>query len=274
MKLTIGMAVYDDYDGAFFTIQSLRMHHSSVMHRVEFVVIDNNPDSPAGKALKRFCSNIRQPIQYIPCTSRTSTAIRSMIFDAARTEYVMSIDCHVLLASGAIEQLLRYYDLELDNGNLLQGPLLYDDLQQISTHFDLVWRDNMWGTWGTDPRGLDITGAPFEIPAQGLGLFTCRKSSWPGFNEKFRGFGGEEGYIHEKFKAIGKTTMCLPFLRWNHRFDRPNGVPYSVTLEDRLHNYLVGFIELGRDTAPVLEHFQKSIPAANIEAVKKQLQIQ
>lgn len=266
-KLTIGMAVYDDYDGAFFTIQSLRMHHKSSMSRVEFIVIDNNPGSASGNALKNFCANIKEPMQYVPYVSKTSTAIRSQIFELAKTEYVMSIDCHVLLADQSISKLLEFYDSDRDNGNLLQGPLLYDDLTNISTHFDLVWRDNMWGTWGTDPRGYDINSEPFEIPAQGLGLFTCRKSSWPGFNAAFRGFGGEEGYIHEKFKALGKTTLCLPFLRWNHRFDRPNGVPYSVTLEDRLHNYIVGFRELGRDITPVIEHFKSSIPQQNIDYV-------
>ena len=29
--LTIGMATYDDFDGVYFTIQSLRLHHAEVM---------------------------------------------------------------------------------------------------------------------------------------------------------------------------------------------------------------------------------------------------
>ena len=39
-KLTIGMATYDDYDGVFFTIQSLRMHHRICnTDAVQFVVM-------------------------------------------------------------------------------------------------------------------------------------------------------------------------------------------------------------------------------------------
>jgi hypothetical protein len=69
---------------------------------------------------------------------------------------------------------------------------------------------------------------------QGLGVFSCRKAAWLGFNPAFRGFGGEEGYIHEKFRQAGARTLCLPFLRWGHRFGRPAGVPYPVLLNDKV----------------------------------------
>ena len=36
--------------------------------------------------------------------------------------------------------------------DLLQGPMLYDDLQSISTHLEPEWREQFWGTWATDPR--------------------------------------------------------------------------------------------------------------------------
>src|SRR5919197_369876 len=114
-------------------------------------------------------------------------------------------------------QALRLYAFYRDNPDcedLLQGPLVYDDLENISTHFDPVWRGQMWGIWATDPRGRDPDGEPFEIPMQGMGAFSCRKSAWLGFNPRFRGFGGEEGYIHEKFRQAGRRTLCLPWLRW------------------------------------------------------------
>jgi hypothetical protein len=92
----------------------------------------------------------------------------------------------------------------------------------------------MWGIWATDPRGKDPEGDPFEIPMQGLGVFSCRKGAWPGFNPMFRGFGGEEGYIHEKFRQAGGRCLCLPWLRWTHRFGRPAGIGYSLTVEEKL----------------------------------------
>ena len=58
----------------------------------------------------------------------------------------------------------------------------------------------MYGTWDNSGLADDPDAPPFEIPMQGMGLFACRRAAWPGFNQAFRGFGGEEWYIHEKFR--------------------------------------------------------------------------
>jgi glycosyltransferase involved in cell wall biosynthesis len=267
-KLTIGIPTYDDYDGLYFTIQSIRMYHQEVLNDIEFVVIDNNPNGVCGETNKKFCGSITQPYQYIPFDSYSGTAAaKNKIFEHARTPYVMSIDCHVLLQPKSLKKLINYFETGKDDGNLLQGPLIYDDMQNISTHFDLVWRGDMWGIWETDKRGLDINAEPFEIPAQGMGLFACRKDAWVGFNPLLRGFGGEEGYIHEKFRMKGKKAMCLPFLRWLHRFDRPNGIPYNLTYEDKIRNYFITFKELGRDLSEITETFQEHVGLEVIQNV-------
>jgi len=264
-KLTIGITTYDDYDGVFFTVQSIRMFHKEVLDDIEFVIIDNNPDSPHGEALKNFTSSIKQPVQYIPFREYKSPFVKGKIFDYARTPYVLGIDGHILLEAGCLKKLIDFYESGKDGGNFVQGPLLYDDLNYVSTHFDLVWRGQMWGIWATDERGKNIDGEPFEIPAQGMGLFSCRKDSWLGFNPNFRGFGGEEGYIHEKYRQAGKKTLCLPFLRWNHRFGRPNGVKYPLTLNNKVRNYFIGFIELKMDVKPIYEHFKEFTSIENLD---------
>ena len=273
-KLTIGICVYDDYDGAYFTLQSLRLHNRDIIDRLEFVIINNNPSSDQGKALYNYKNWIKEPLTYIEYDNFSSTALRDKIFGLANTEYVLVMDCHVLLATGCLKKLLDYYDSGKDKGNLLHGPLLYDDLQGFSTHFDLsTWGSHMWGQWACDSRGESKNSKPFEIEGMGLGLFTCRKDSWLGFNDKFRGFGGEEGYIHEKYRRAGKKVMCLPFLRWNHRFDRPGGVPYTNDLKDRFRNYMIGHQEIEKDTSIVIEQFKDVIPVDFIEKVKKELDI-
>jgi hypothetical protein len=80
-----------------------------------------------------------------------------------------------------------------------------------------------------------------------------------GYNKEFRGFGGEEGYIHEKYRRNGRKTLCLPFLRWLHRFERPEGISYPNNLQERYKNYLIGFRELGLDTTELDEHFKDVI---------------
>jgi len=82
---------------------------------------------------------------------------------------------------------------------------------------------------------------------QGLGVFSCETKNWLGFNEHFKGFGGEEGYIHEKFRQNGGKTVCVPKFKWLHRFLRPDGVTYPLVLEDRIWNYLIGWLELKKD---------------------------
>lgn len=103
--------------------------------------------------------------------------------------------------------------------------------------------------------GSDDSHEPFEIPGMGLGTFSASKASWPGFNRHARGFGGEEMYIHEKYRQAGGRAICLPWLRWVHRFGRANGVSYLLTNWNKMRNYVLEFQELGRDLAPVHEHF-------------------
>jgi hypothetical protein len=270
-KLTIGMATHDDYDGLYFTIQSIRMYNREIIDDVEFVIIDNNPSSNHGKVNYAMCDWIDEPIQYLPFKKYKSTTVKNKVFELADTPYVLCLDSHVLLVPGALKKLIDFYDSGKDGGNLIQGPLLYDNMKNISTHFDLKWNDHMWGVWGTDKRGVDPESEPFEIPAQGCGLISSRKDSWLGYNKDFRGFGGEEGYIHEKYRKNGKKTLCLPFLRWMHRFNRPSGATYPNNLKDRFRNYLIGFTELGIDTSELEDHFKKIVTADEIKQFKEEI---
>ncbi len=252
--LTIGMATYDDFHGVYFSVMALRMYHAEVMDQVEILIIDNNPEGRHGEQCKSFagwCKNVR----YVPNSNWVSTAVRNEIFSHAEGDFVMSMDCHVLFEPGSIKKLIDFYKQNFQTKDLHQGPLVYDNLEGISTHFDPIWRSQMYGIWANDPRGADPNAEPFEIPMQGLGIFSCRKDAWLGFNPLFRGFGGEEGYIHEKFRQSGNKCLCLPFLRWAHRFARPEGVKYPLTLENKIRNYFLGHIELGLDVKPIFEHF-------------------
>jgi len=108
---------------------------------------------------------------------------------------------------------------------------------------------------------------PFEIPAQGLGLFTCRREAWLGFSREFRQFGGEEMYIHHKYKQAGRKTVCLPFLRWGHRFGRPGGATYPLTSYGKVRNYVIGLQELGLPLDRLKEHFVRD--AAGHDAISE-----
>ena len=242
-KLTVGMATYDDFDGVFFSVQAIRMYHPEVMDQVEILVVDNNPDSPSGKAVKKYMEASVPNGRYIPFKKFKSNFVKERVFVEAEGEFVLCIDCHVLLPPGALRKLIAYYELFPNTNDLIQGPMWHDNLKDCSTHFKPRWRGGMYGTWDTDQELLD-RGDAFEIPMQGCGLLSCKKENWVGFNPDFRGFGGEEWYIQEKFRKYGGRAICLPFLKWNHRFGRPAGAPFKVNIEDKIRNYFLGWMEL------------------------------
>ena len=261
VELTIGMATYKDFEGVYFTLQALRLYQD--LQETELLVIDNY----GCEDTKRFVENWTQA-RYVLATDAVGTAApRDRVFREAQGEAVLCCDSHILFVPGAIARLRAYYREHPDCVDLIQGPMLNDDLRTFSTHLDPVWREHFWGTWATDPRGEDPEGEPFEIPMQGLGIFSCRKDAWPGFNPRFRGFGGEEGYIHEKFRQAGGRCLCLPALRWVHRFGRPGGVPYPLTVDDKLRNYLIGHAELDLDPVRVIEHFAGSLAKETVAAL-------
>lgn len=322
MKLTIGMAHHSDFHGVYFTVSALRMYFPHLMPEVEFVVVDQSPDNSHGEKVRGLLGNIVgcAGVKYAPMPEPMGTSpSRDRIFQVAAGDAVLVIDCHVLLVPGALDLLLAYYAEHPGTNDLIQGPLLYDDLVTTSTHFGDVWDAEMWGHWGSAwqcgcsakgslfsmleregkaaarlldgnfgeallaecayckaplPTDIpwagheqrlftqkyrflahDMAGSPFPIPGQGLGLFSCRREAWLGFNPHARGFGGEEMYIHGKFRAAGRQTLCFPGLRWLHRFGRPDGVPYPLTRWNKLRNYVLEFQEMGWDLSPVHKHF-------------------
>ena len=264
--LTVGMATYDDFDGTYFTIMGLRLYHPEVAERVSILIVDNDPSGKASWALKNLEETI-PGVRYVPVFDIQSTSVKTRVFEEANSDWVVCVDSHVQLVPGALAKLLEFIDTHPHCMDLLQGPLLDDNLQDVSTHWEPRWQDGMPGVWATDPRGMNPAAPPFDIPMQGMGLFGCRKDAWLGLNHRFRGHGGEEGYVHEKFRAAGRRTLCLPFLRWTHRFARPGGVPYRPTFDDRLRNYLIGWDELGLAIEPVLDHFRQFCGPELVEQV-------
>ena len=311
-KLSIGFAHYDDYHGAYFTIQDIRKelifnNRKDLLDKIQFVVV-NNIESGHSKALKELKNHVPN-MKYVDFFDNQGTSsTRNKVIEEADGEFVLVMDCHVLLCptTSAITQLFKLMEENPQTEDLYSGPLVYDDMNNISTHFNDKWGAHMWGSWGStwkcncdnflftlvhnnggppsirecssqkecsscpkcgksinlteldktyQQQGKKADDKPFEIFAQGLGLFFTRKDSWLKFNQHTRGFGGEECYIHAKYRKFGRKNICLPFLKWVHRFNRPDGVPYRLTLEDRIKNYLLELREIDLDLAPAKKHF-------------------
>ena len=268
------MATYDDFDGVWFTIQSIGMYQPEVLGDVSFLVIDNHPDGPAAPALRDLGAWLPH-YRYVPFDGYNGTAVRDMVFREAEADIVCCLDSHVLLRPGSLTHLLDWFSAHPDSRDLLQGPLFYDNLEVGATHLEPTWGAGMYGQWGYDHRVDDPDCAPFEIAMQGLGLFACRKDAWPGLNPRMRGFGAEEGYLHEKFRQRGGRVLCHPKLGWLHRFSRPSGTSYPNIWEDRVRNYHIAWSEIGWDLAPIRAHFRELLaPGVDVDAMFEQARAQ
>lgn len=244
------MSTYDDYDGVYFTIQAARLYHKDI---TEIVVIDNNPESNYSKSIKELiawqlpsCS-----LKYVEYKDKKSTFVKGEVFNHASRDYVIVCDSHVLFAPNSISSLKEYYLNNHRPYDFIQGPMVYDDIKTYSTHLEPVWRDNFYGTWETK----NTEDKFFEIPAMGMGVFSCKKDEWLGFHPLLKGFGGEEYYIHEKYRKHGGRCICLQDFKWVHRFGRPNGIPFPNILEDRVYNYFIGRFDIDLGYDDVYEHF-------------------
>lgn len=322
--LTFGMACYDDYHGVYMTTMGLLCNHPR--EYFDLLVVDNNPTSKHGQETKKHCAKIGA--LYVPYTQATGTAApRNLVFEAARTEYVVCSDSHIMLKGpdfelgypGGVAALMDYFRSNPNTRDLITGPQVHDSMSVYNTHFNDEWGGHMHGRWGQGwqcscrkrdalrftvvkepdetagfyrlgvgrvlvtqcpacgktlpampfagshqklvaeyyrPLGREVLDPAFEIPAQGLGLFACRKDAWLGFNPNFRGFGGEEMYIHEKYRRAGAKVVCLPGLPWWHRYGKTEDVArYPNSLYERARNYVLGRLELGLPLDDVKANF-------------------
>lgn len=251
MRFTVGMPVYDDPDGPVFTSASLLAHHDE--HVEEVLIVDNKPDSRHSKGLAEWCKQ-HPKLRYVAFPDPVGTAPpKGAVFAHAKSAMVVCVDSHVLLLPGALAALAEFYRENPDAvDDLVQGPLVYNDMKSLSSSLNDTWGgDSLWGQWQTNPELKDRKW--FQILAQGMGLFASSKKGWLGFNPHFRGFGGEERYVHEKYRRAGKRTWCVSGLRWWHRFNRPTG--YPLLIKDKCRNAVIGHVELGIPLDRAREHF-------------------
>jgi glycosyltransferase involved in cell wall biosynthesis len=260
--LTIGMASFNNAQEVIFTLQNFRINHD--LTDVELLVVDNYGDP----VLERFVRSHIPGARYVRYTDRQGTAApRDKVFQEAAGDWVMCVDSHVFLLPGVVSRFKEWCRSHPDCLDLIQGPIVFDDLKTTSDAWNDIWIGSMWGQWRDRPVSSEAD--PYEIPMMGLGLFACRKDSWLGFNKDHRGFGGEEGYIHTKYRQAGRRTLLLPFLRWWHYFHTradesgklvTQGVTYPLKMADKVRNYRLGFAELGLDPAPIYSLFGAIAP--------------
>jgi glycosyltransferase involved in cell wall biosynthesis len=279
-KLTIGIAVFDDFSRLHMMIQVIRMLHSEALPDCELIIVDNNPASLDGQQLKPFldrCNPSEESfkwvhsedgkvggsfadaerwafghgITYVPFKDVAGTApAKQKIFEAARGDAVLVMDAHIIPFPGTLRRLIDFYRDNPETNDLYQGPYAEDSLISGYGSMRAGWGGTMNGKWQIDARSHNAEDPPFEIWGHGMGFFSCRRLAWVGFNPRFRGFGGEEGYIHEKFRQAGAKCWSLPWLRMWHSYGmRDDQRTNPMDQESTLWNNIVGHLEVGWDLA-------------------------
>jgi hypothetical protein len=180
------MGMVEDPRGTYFTIQNIRANHESVMQDVEFIVVDNRPGplvadangnlQPTTKGSKDIKDLLEGWIRgnnvagarYIPYTDKIGSApAKNKVFAEASGLFTLNVDCHVTLFPGSIERLLQLIEERPDSKDLWSGPMVYDNLNSMSTHVNDYWRGEMWGVWGQawqHPDGFNFSVMDVEPP--------------------------------------------------------------------------------------------------------------
>lgn len=148
--ITVGMATFEDFDGLYFSVQSIRAmyaHNRVALKELRFVVVDNSPTTKTGSRNKRWLASI-PGTKYVPFSGPAGTSgPRDAVFENATTDIVICIDSHVILVPGAIEAVQGYFATPGTERDLVSGPLLFDGFGTIASHFNDNWGAGMWGQW-------------------------------------------------------------------------------------------------------------------------------
>lgn len=249
LRLTLGLPCFNNMTEVWFSVQSLRMYHN--LTDCEILVVDNFGDPVLEKFIKNNGGGVVRYEKYTDMVGTSCT--KNKVFELARGEMVLCMDSHILIRSGALDNIPVTDDL-------VHGPIIYTDNKNYCCEWLDQWRGQMWGIWGKNVQVLPKQ--PFEIWGMGTGFFLTKRTSWLGYNNKFRGFGGEQGYLHEKYRKAGRKVWCYPNLVWMHMFfDQGRKIPYPCRLIDRVRNYLIGFEELWKDPKPIIDHYGEKMVA-------------
>lgn len=230
------MATFDDSARVRWTIAALKALYEEAFREKgiewEIVVIDNHHQDGEGyenhsRHLRLFNEGSTPPVRVIPFDVRGTFPPKAHVFEVARGDVVIVIDCHVI--PRGIDKALEWLDANPDFNGLFSGPLLTDQGTTLATHQEREYRDNMLACWqnyhGPDAalpmNAGDWIEGTATVPQQGAFLFGCRKRDWPAdkIPQNLRGFGGDEN-LWALFRSLGRQAIVMEWLACWHDFMR------------------------------------------------------
>jgi len=256
MRLTIGMPNWDDEEGAWWTLSMIRAYHVPGNNtEIELLVVDDMPTKQP--SLQMICEKASARYVHHPKNKGPAHA-KDSVWQHAKGEYVLLLDSHVILAPGSIDYIIESINADLIGKDLWTGPLLDETGAIIATQLHPAWRGEFLGIWECNPEIVDKEF--IEIFAHGSAYTLMKREHYPFFSPHFRGFAGEEVYLHCKVRDNGGRCLAHKKLAWMHRFFRPKPITYTLTINDKFRNYLVAAYEMGWNLPHICSYFQRKLP--------------
>lgn len=113
----------------------------------------------------------------------------------------------------------------------------------------------------------------YKVPMHGMGVFLTRRDAWPGFHQSMHQFGSEEGYIHEKFRLLGRDCWSLPFLKWWHLFrDKSRNITYPIRAEHKYRNLLIAWSEVSLPLEFADNCWKRHLPEETRKHIRQQVE--
>lgn len=240
--LSIVIPVRGKANELWFTLQGLL--HAGFQDQVEILVVDNDPS----QEVREVCEYFSRPmLRYIEAGEIKGVNYpRSVGADNARGQWLMMLDSHVLMEPGSYTTILNRIKKDCYPPRSLVHCGVSFGAPAVWGSYRLTLETNFWGTWHYLVR--PEAKQPYPIAATGNWAFITRLEDWRfcgGFNEAFRGYGGDEIYLQLKFWRAGGQVLLDPLLKGSH-WSGPRS--YSIASTELIVNTAIaGRVVVGAD---------------------------
>lgn len=157
--LTIGMPHFQDWEGAWATIQSVLWEAlaAGISHQIEILVVDQSPTSEHGKKLKGYLAGWVPRSKYVEQENVGTALGKSAVFQQASGEWVLLLDCHAALKPGSLRRMFDFMVQHRHDGNLYSGVM--DLGAAYQEHRETI---SQLGEW-IDLQKFNVVGSEFRV---------------------------------------------------------------------------------------------------------------
>jgi len=123
--LTIGMPHFQDWEGAWATVQSVlgEAVSAGIREQIEIVVVDQSPESAHGEKVRGMLSGWVPRSKYVAQENLGTAAGKNAVFQNASGEWVILLDCHASLKPGSLRKIYDFAAKHRNDENLYSGVM-------------------------------------------------------------------------------------------------------------------------------------------------------